>query len=152
MNEVKGILRTRHYKVGYIGQETLIYGNQYGCEDFTVKSAHTLSGNYIGEPKWAWQLFHKWGVKPEKAAPFHNVCSIGFSERDQKWYGWSHRAIFGFGIGDVAKEGDSCTTSGFIDEYRDAHPELDKRVPVGFKAKTLEDARRMAIAFAESVS
>jgi hypothetical protein len=27
------------------------------------------------------------------------VCSIGFSEKEQKWYGWSHRAIYGFAPG-----------------------------------------------------
>jgi hypothetical protein len=34
----------------------------------------------------------------------HGIVSqgnaIGFSEKEQKWYGWSHRAIHGFGSGD----------------------------------------------------
>jgi hypothetical protein len=29
---------------------------------------------------------------------------LGFSEEEQKWYGWSHRATCGFGIGDMPKE------------------------------------------------
>lgn len=61
---------------------------------------------------------------------------LGFSEKEQKWYGWSHRAIFGFGIGDEVKEGDCCASE----------------LPIGFKAKTLEDAKKMAEAFSESVS
>ena len=81
-----------------------------------------------------------------------NVACIGFSSSEQKWYGWSHRAIYGFGIGYIAKEGDSCTTSGWTDEYLEEHPEADLRVPVGFEVKTLADAKRCAIAFAESVS
>ena len=32
------------------------------------------------------------------------VC-IGFNPIEQKWYGWSHRAIFGFGIGSECKKG-----------------------------------------------
>lgn len=36
----------------------------------------------------------------EKADPSHSVCSIGFSDARDKWYGWSHRAVAGFGIGD----------------------------------------------------
>ena len=32
--------------------------------------------------------------------------STGFSESSQKWYGWSHRAIYGFGIGSTVKRGD----------------------------------------------
>jgi hypothetical protein len=31
---------------------------------------------------------------------------IGFNPTEQKWYGWSHRAIFGFGIGSECKKGD----------------------------------------------
>ena len=32
---------------------------------------------------------------------------LGFSEKEQKWYGWSHRAICGFGVGSKVKKGDS---------------------------------------------
>ncbi|HCP19602.1 hypothetical protein [Spongiibacter sp.] len=32
--------------------------------------------------------------------------SIGFNPVEQKWYGWSHRAIYGFGIGSTCKRGD----------------------------------------------
>ena len=35
------------------------------------------------------------------------TCCIGFNPIEQKWYGWSHRAIFGFGIGSECKKG-SC--------------------------------------------
>lgn len=31
---------------------------------------------------------------------------VGFSPKDEKWYGWSHRAIFGFKIGSTCKKGD----------------------------------------------
>jgi len=32
--------------------------------------------------------------------------SIGFNEKEQKWYGWSHRAVASFGIGDKIFEED----------------------------------------------
>lgn len=35
------------------------------------------------------------------------VASIGFNPTEQKWYGWSHRAIYGFGIGSECKQGHS---------------------------------------------
>jgi len=35
------------------------------------------------------------------------TCCIGFNPTEKKWYGWSHRAIFGFGIGSECKKG-SC--------------------------------------------
>ena len=31
---------------------------------------------------------------------------VGFSPKDGKWYGWSHRAIHGFKIGSTCKKGD----------------------------------------------
>ena len=31
---------------------------------------------------------------------------VGFSPKDGKWYGWSHRAICGFEIGAICKKGD----------------------------------------------
>ncbi len=117
-----------------------------------VQSAYTPDGKYIGEPKIAHYLIIERGIKPELSDPNHKVCSIGFCEKEQKWYGWSHRAIWGFGIGAIAKEGDCCTTSGWTEKYLQKHPEERlKIIPVGFKAKTLDDAKRMAIAFASSV-
>ena len=80
----------------------------------------------------------KHGIIPEKAKPDHCVCSIGFSEKEQKWYGWSPRAIYGFKIGDEVKEGDCAVGSNGI--------------KIGFKIKSLEDAKKVAMAFAESVS
>lgn len=34
------------------------------------------------------------------------TCCIGFNPVEQKWFGWSHRAIFGFGVGSECKQGD----------------------------------------------
>jgi hypothetical protein len=31
---------------------------------------------------------------------------VGFSPKDGKWYGWSHRAIYGFEIGSTCQKGD----------------------------------------------
>ena len=78
-------------------------------------------------------------------------CSIGFSETQQKWYGWSHRAVNGYGIGDIIQEGDGCTVVGVTQDYLRDHPEANIAVPVGFEVKTLEDAKRCAMAFAECV-
>lgn len=119
-------------------------------EDAVIESAYTDDGAYIGDPGTAHFLVVKRGIRPE-LLPGHNVCSIGFCEREQKWYGWSHRAIYGFGVGDVVKSGDCTAMSGCTPEYLAEHPEADVSLPVGFTAKTLDDARRLAIAFADSV-
>ena len=114
----------------------------------------------------------------------HITSGLGFSTEYQKWYGWSHRALFGFGIGSEVKRGDCAyqpknfkewaedITSFF--EYtnyelnnnstkihitsKDSDLSMDYDVPKSFNgkgewtAKTLEDAKQMAIDFAESVS
>jgi len=116
-------------------------------------AAYNPSGDYIGSLSDLMHICGRWGIRPEKASPNHSVCSIGFSKRDQKWYGWSHRAIFGFGIGNITKEGDCQTTSGWTDDYLKNHPEeLEKLIPIGFECKTLDDCKRVAIAFADNVS
>lgn len=60
---------------------------------------------------------------------------LGFSEKEQKWYGWSHRAYYGFGIGHKVKKGHV------------GYEELGD-----FECKTLEDCRKVAEIFAKSVS
>lgn len=109
-----------------------------------------IDGGYIGADNDVLNLIVKRGIAPERGGN-HNVCCIGFSERDKKWFGWSHRAIYGFGIGYIAEKGSLPTTSGFTDEYLAEHPEEDQSIPVGFECKTLDDCKRVAIAFAESV-
>jgi hypothetical protein len=72
-------------------------------------------------------------IQNRKGQP--STCNIGFNPEDKKWFGWSHRAICGFGIGHVVKKGQS----------RDS-------IPVGFKCKTLDDCKKVASDFAASVS
>ena len=115
-----------------------------------VRVGRTLSGAYIGDEKTTKWLCDEKGIQPE-LLPGHETCSIGFQPDEQKWYGWSQRAIYGFSIGDVAQEGDCVCSSGWTEEYLAEHPEADLTVPVGFAAQTLDDAKRMAIAFADRV-
>jgi len=152
MNGIKKILKERNYKAGYVVRTMLMEGEEYGTEDYESTAAFTPSGDYIGNSKDAYRLCKKRGIKPEIIDADDSVCSIGFSEKEQKWYGWSHRAIYGYGVGDVVEEGTCPTESGFIDEYIAEHPEKDRSVPAGFEVKNLEDAKRVAIAFADSVS
>ena len=147
--ENKKVLKVRHYKIGYeVRTEEFCFDG----ECYTMKSAYTNKGDYIGNSRWAYRLYYKYGIIPEKINPEDNVCSIGFCGKEQKWYGWSHRAMYGFGIGDVVKEGDCTASSGWSDAYLAENPEKDRSLPIGFVAKTLEDAKKMAIAFADNVA
>lgn len=117
-----------------------------------------IKGEYFGPISFNLGLikfFFKHGIDfitMESIYKKSDVISVAFSPKEQKWYGWSHRAIYGFKIGDIAKEGDCCTLSGFTQRHLKDHPEDDRSIPVGFKAETLADCRKMAIAFSESVS
>jgi len=167
------ILATRKYKAGYevrdeihetnfeafsasrptteIQQEMIDWINSHRGEHVIIKSAYTLNGDYVGSPRIAHRLIVKRGIKPELANLKDHVCSIGFCEREQKWYGWSHRAIYGFGVGSEVKEGDCCASSGYTEDYLKEHPDDDLSLPIGFVARDLVDAKQMAIAFADSV-
>jgi len=91
-----------------------------GCDPVEITSAYTPGGAYIGDEAWA-QKLEELGIAPELRAPDNEVCSIGFCEREQKWYGWSHRAMWGFGIGDTVAKGDCAytadTVDGLIEDY-----------------------------------
>lgn len=115
-----------------------------GNDAVELDAVYNAHGVYVGDKETADFLAEK-GIMPEPRKATSSVCSIGFSHKDQKWYGWSHRAMHGFGIGDIARHGD-CVCSKSLD------PASDVSVPAGFEAKTINDAKRMAIAFADSVS
>ena len=106
-------------------------------------------GKYIGNLDTFETIVKEKKIFPETFED-NKVCSIGKSANG-KWYGWSHRAIYGFSIGDIVKKGDYCASSGWTKEYLETHTD-DKPLPIGFEAKTEEDCKRMAIAFASSVS
>lgn len=131
----KRVLKTQNNGFYEIRTE-LVDGSQFGCEDLETESAYsTKDGGYIGDAKEAKRLNKKYGIEIfEKASSENNVVSVGFAPKEQKWYGWSHRAIAGFGINDEAFE---------------CFPEGNKK---GKKIKTLEQAKEAAKKFAESVS
>lgn len=73
--------------------------------------------------------------------------TIGYSPRTAKWYGWSHRAVAGFGVGSKVKKGDViCKANG--DPSRITDGGFDE----GFTARTLADAKAMAADFAAQVA
>jgi len=200
---IKKILKVHKFE-GYEVRNELMDGSEWNTDDFMMQSAYTDKGDYTGGPAFAKRLCIKLGIAPEKANPKHSVCSIGYSKKDKKWYGWSHRAIFGFGIGSSVKRGDCAyrpispkdLEDSMIRFWKDENSELiDSRIgvpdphgleragigvaikiksvrksdksfltfeywepypetwgPGEWTAKTISDAKQMAIAFAESVS
>ena len=121
-----------------------------GDKAIEMYSFYNDEGKYIGNLDNFKVLVMDRCIEP-KTYDDNKVCSVGKSTRDGKWYGWSHRAMYGFKIGDKVKKGDCCASSGFTDEYLKTHPDPHV-LKIGFEAKTEDDCRRMAIAFANSVS
>lgn len=94
--KVKSILKeTISKKYGYIRRvevwDDSDYGGDGNLEVISYYSKFDLS--YIGSKRDTMFLCKRKGLTKIQR-------NIGFNEQEQKWYGWSHRAIFGFGIGD----------------------------------------------------
>lgn len=66
-----------------------------------------------------------------------NSVSIGFSEKEQAWYGWTHRGFGKFYIGYEVKQGSIC------DRGNHQYP---------FKVETLEQAKELATDMADEIS
>ena len=99
------------------------------------------TGAWIGNGKTAIFLCKKKGLRSiQKTAPSHCTGSIGFNETEQKWYGWSHRALCGFGCGDKL----------FIENYGDDDTLSIEHGPDTIA--TLEEAKQAATNFARYVS
>ena len=93
-------------------------------------------------------LAKKYGIEQfEKPHPNAGVRSIGFNPKTQTWYGWSHRAIAGFKVGDVVKPGDVIANAAGDPPLRN-----QRIFEPGFRATSLQDARDMAASFAEWVA
>lgn len=98
-------------------------------------------GGYIGDLKTARNLA-KHGIVPERAQPTNNVCSVGYSPKEKSWFGWSHRAIVGFKLGDMI----------FNERFKGATDKTLFKKHGSKKIEHMTDARSAAVAFAASVS
>lgn len=88
------------------------------------------------------RIANRFDLVPQKSHSSHSAYSIGFSKKTKKWYGWSHRAICGFGIGDK-----------LFDERMPGATDKTPFVKHGkVTIKTLKQAKQAAINFASSVS
>lgn len=145
---IKKIIKvTRYPRLGYKHVVELVREDEDG-EWFEMDSAYDLEDHYLDDIHTTRRRLLRHGIIPE----YHEHASIGFCKIDQKWYGWSHRGMYGFGIGDKVKEGDCAASSGSLDECVINDDAIDLSLPVGFVAKTLDDAKLMAIAYSESIS
>lgn len=149
------VVKRRKYKVGYQVFDLKVPMEDYGGEGFlNMKRAYTHDGYYIGRPKEAYFFYRKRGLvdlqpsinrltySPQEDNDRQRVVSIGFHPQEQKWYGWSHRAICGFQIGDK-----------LFDEWWDKATDQTLFTQHGEQTITnLDEAKLAASRFAHSVS
>ena len=126
--------KTKSKDTEYYRAVTLVY-DLGGPDEAEMESAYNFNDKYIGLIEDADYICKEKGIKSETISDDYNVCSIGYSEKDGKYYGWSHRAMCGFQIGDKVTEGDVAA----------------RYLEIGFEAKTKEDLRELASAFAKGV-
>jgi len=205
MNRAIEVLKKTKTMFGYVVHEE--YWSDIDSTDKTpITTAYTTDGYWIGDEKTAKILCDKHGIYPIPRSGIQKYelrpCSIGFSKKNKKWYGWSHRALNGFKIGSKVKMGDcgyvpvdwddfvQDSIRFWTDDYRSPVKTVDiidetgvKCIEVHFRysndikneklrgeissirsyppevwghgeweAKTLEDAKQMAIDFADGVS
>jgi hypothetical protein len=107
------------------------------------KNAHALytlaCASLIKEAKLSEQLDRLGIVRKEKRTAHSEAYTIGTDDKG-KWWGWSHRAIAGFKAGDKLPKDFTCDGEYGSEDLR------------GYTIKDEDDAKRVAAAFAASVS
>lgn len=74
----------------------------------TLEVAYVQYGRYFAYVGDMYKQLLERGIT-DQIQPARNdstVCTIGFNPTEQSWYGWSHRAMLPFKIGDTVKPGD----------------------------------------------
>ena len=66
---------------------------------------------------------------------------VGYSPKDGKWYGWSHRAIYGFKVGSTCKKGDCHYVPATPEELIDAHAEFFADLGDEYKAQKIAECK-----------
>lgn len=109
--------------------------------------AFTPEGFEIGEPEFARYLI-KNGIAPTKIdVNRKGCCTIGFCKKEQKWYGFGHRGLCGFGVNDKLFDKE------WIPEGKKVCDDRIKFTERGSKTITnLEEAKQSAINFADYIS
>lgn len=135
------VLFQRKYP-GYLYRRELVDDSEYGGNNLEMVNCYAQeNGHWISDARMARFLCKKKGLRQiQKSSSGHCVASIGFHEEQQKWYGWSHRTICGFGVGDKI----------FEERYGDDNTIFVKHGKVTIK--TMQDAKKAAKRFSGYVS
>lgn len=98
---IRTMRRFRHFDLVELEWDDSDYGGTGALrmEVYLNKNGDYVSGRHRGKRCGIVKAIAKRGIAPELRDDQKRVCSIGKGD-DGKWYGWSHRAMCGFGPGD----------------------------------------------------
>jgi hypothetical protein len=84
-------------------------------------------------------FFTEHGIIPQKLNPDDPYYSIGFSQVEQKWYGWTENMCRGFGVGDRTEKGYSgyvaTTPEEMIDDYANFFLDISQECADKYRAQ-----------------
>lgn len=85
-------------------------------EPQVIECYYSKNGLYVGQHV---DILLHYGITEqfESVVPESTIASIGFNPTEQKWYGWSHRMIHGFGIGSEVNIGDCAFVPSTKEEF-----------------------------------
>ncbi len=103
--DIKGKRRLRRFGAIELWEESVAMPD--GTGSILMHVYRTPSGAYVsakpradGRRPGMVRFISKHGIAPELRTGTSNTCSIGYSAKERRWYGWSHRAACGFRKGD----------------------------------------------------
>ena len=104
----------------YIDSETVVRKTEgFGLEESPDSYLSKIDNSYInfvGNEK-DFKVYLKRGIKQLQSRVGGKTTCLGFNEEEQKWYGWSHRAMFGFGVGSECKKGSCGYSAGNRNDF-----------------------------------
>lgn len=104
---------------------------------------YNYAGKYIGTLDTLKSL-ESYDINPQTVGD-NKVCSIGFSEKNQAWYGWSHRAIGKFTIGSKVTKNTIGYRPGSLDElYESMFKDLAANEKLT-KTQVIKDTKNNAV-------
>lgn len=130
------LIETTEYEVKHRSGKSILKTN-IAPEDRSFKN---LPKDGTGKNK---ARFQDWLVMDSKKAhPSHSSKSIG-KAANGKWYGWSHRAVYGFKEGDTIKSGSIGNKHRVGLDWDAPEPKFDPYT-IGSEKEAMEHAIRFA--------
>lgn len=96
-NFIEKVADTKEWDHGLGGEPSLCYYSK-------------VDGSYITHVglEDRFKFYLRFGITEQiqSIPPNGRTACIGYNPKEQKWYGWSHRAVYGFGVGSTCNKGD----------------------------------------------